>query len=522
MECKLSKEQEGSISKPSLWYLAVYAIYVATGFLGIAFVSFPPGHLTAVWLPSGIAFLAILLLGPVAALPIFLGSLTIKLPYLYDDDKAFLSLLVLTLVAIIETVQPWLAHKLWNKHFQQRGISSGADVLTFFSRIAFASCAVTVWFIVVLFMVTGYLSQEMIQQELIQQEQVLQEMSLFQLWFENTVVITMAHTLGIFLVVALYQSYWLVKQDPWSAKEYKIGLTAITTLLVVCAISFSVTDLTLYLLLPIFLILIIHTGYAGSSVALTLVSIWAIVATANGQGPFVSDDTYISMIHIMMFVLCLGLTMQFSALTLDNLNANKREMVNTIEKRTEELEKKNRQLLELASTDHLTGLCNRRSFEKIANKELERAQRYQTPLSILALDLDYFKQINDTHGHPFGDEVLKAFTNVCLDCLRKTDLMARLGGEEFAVLLPETTEYLATNVGEKLRIAISEINLTTETGEVVTVTCSIGVTTATMQDDNIAMMLHRADEALYDAKKFGRNKVCTYKRLNDSNVKLPL
>ncbi len=503
MECKLSKEQEGSSTPPGLWYLAIYAIYVTTGFLGIAFVSFPPGHLSIVWLPSGIAFLAILLLGPMAALPVLLGSLTIKLPYLYDNDQAALSLFVLTLVAVIETLQGWIAHKFWNKHFQQRGISSGADVLTFFIKVAFAACAITVWPIVLLFMLTGYLSSEV---------------NSLQLGLENIVAITMAHTLGIFLVVALYQSYWLLKQDPWTPKEIKIGISTITVLLIVCAISFSFTEMTLYLLLPIFLVLIIHTGYAGSSLGLTLVSIWTIVATANGSGPFVADDSYLSMIHIMMFVLCLGLTVQFSALTLDNLNASQRDMANTIQKRTEELEKKNRQLLELASTDHLTGLCNRRSFEKIANKELERAQRYQTPLSVLALDLDLFKSINDTYGHPFGDLVLKRFTDVCLDCLRKTDLMARLGGEEFIVLLPETTEYLAENVGEKLRIAISEMELTTAEGQEVSVTCSIGVTTATMQDDNIASMLHRADEALYDAKKFGRNKVCTYKRLQESSL----
>jgi len=507
MECKLSKEQEGSISKPSVWFVAVYAIYIVTGFIGISFVSFPPGHLTAIWLPSGIAFLAILLLGPTALLPVLFGSLTVKLPYLYDNQAPALSLLILTLVAVIETSQGWSAHKLWNKHFQERGIASGGDVLTFLTRVAFPPCAATIAIIVLLLVSVGYIESSL---------------GFIQLWLENTIVISMAHTLGIFLMVALYQSYWLIKQEAWTAKEIKVGLSAIISLLIVCSISFSVTELTLYFLLPLFLILIIHTGYAGSSIGLTLVSFWAIIATANGNGPFVADDSYLSMIHIMVFVLSLGLTMQFTELTLDNLNANKREMVQTIEKRTEELEKKNRQLLELASTDHLTGLCNRRSFEKIANKELERAQRYQTPLSVLALDLDFFKTINDTHGHPFGDEVLRAFTNTCQQCLRKTDLMARLGGEEFVVLLPETTEYLAANVGEKLRAAIAEIKLTSPENVEVSFTCSIGVTTGTMQDENVAMMLHRADEALYDAKKFGRNKVCIYKRMaTEAGVTLP-
>ncbi len=507
MDCKLSQDQKGSISQRSLWFMAVYAIYILAGFIGISFVSFPPGHLSVVWLPSGIAFLAILLLGPTATIPVFLGSLTIKLPFLYQENAAVFSLLILTIAAAIETFQGWYAHKLWNKFFNTKGIDSGSDVLTFFTRVAFLPCIATVWIIVLLFISTGYIKNDM---------------GMWQLWLENTVVITMAHTLGIFLMVALYQSYWLIKQDPWTAKEFKIGLASITALLAICAISFSLTDLTLYLILPVFLVLIINTGYAGSSIALSLISFWTIVATANGHGPFVSTDTYLSMIHIMVFLLCLGLTMQFSALTLDNLNANKRQMVSTIEKRTEELEKKNRQLLELASTDHLTGLCNRRSFEKIANKELERAQRYQTPLSILALDLDFFKTVNDTHGHLFGDEVLQLFTKACLECLRKTDLMARLGGEEFVVLLPETTEYLAANVGEKLREAIESISAISPENIKVSVTCSVGVTTGTMQDENIAMLLHRADEALYDAKKLGRNRVSIYKRMGtDTGVILP-
>jgi diguanylate cyclase (GGDEF)-like protein len=503
MECHPLKSQDGSISSPTIWFVVVYFVYIVSGFLGIYFVSFPPGHLSVVWLPSGIAFLAILLLGPAAVLPVLLGSLTIKIPYLYEQSNPLISTLILSLAAVIETLQAWFANKLWNKHFANQGVSSGSDVLTFFTRVAFTPCACTVWALVLLFISTNYIPNEQ---------------TFLQSWLENTVIITMAHTLGIFLMVALYQSYWLIKQEPWTKKEVRIGISAMISLLFVCAISFSITKLTLYFLLPVFLILIIHTGYAGSSIALTLVSFWTIIATANGSGPFVSEDHYLSMIHIMVFVLCLGLTMQFSALTLDNLNANKRKMVTTIEKRTEELERKNRQLLELASTDHLTGLCNRRSFEKLANKELERAQRYQTPLSLLALDLDLFKRINDTHGHPFGDLVLQTFTQACLESLRKTDLMARLGGEEFVVLLPETTEYLAANVGEKLRSAIESIQLTAPSGQTVSITTSIGVTTGTMQDENIAMLLHRADEALYDAKTFGRNKVSVYKRLNTEHL----
>jgi diguanylate cyclase (GGDEF)-like protein/PAS domain S-box-containing protein len=163
------------------------------------------------------------------------------------------------------------------------------------------------------------------------------------------------------------------------------------------------------------------------------------------------------------------------------------------------------ELVRLATTDGLTGVANRRSFMDLGEREVRRSKRYQSALSVLMLDLDYFKQVNDKHGHAAGDEVLKYVARAVIMTLRETDIVGRLGGEEFAALLPETNGARAMEVAQRLRdkIAASEI----EVGEAaIKVTVSIGVTERREMDD-IASMLKRADDAMYKAKTGGRNQV---------------
>lgn len=163
-------------------------------------------------------------------------------------------------------------------------------------------------------------------------------------------------------------------------------------------------------------------------------------------------------------------------------------------------------LLRLATTDPLTGLNNRRSFEELAEREFKRAKRYGNPLAALMLDIDWFKQVNDTHGHAAGDEVLKAVARVITDTLRETDLAGRMGGEEFAALLPETDARGAHEVAERLRHTLAETGATTG-GTQLHVTASIGLAQRNEADKDLAGLLKRADEALYRAKQSGRNRV---------------
>ncbi len=162
-----------------------------------------------------------------------------------------------------------------------------------------------------------------------------------------------------------------------------------------------------------------------------------------------------------------------------------------------------------AHLDHLTGLPNRRSFMDKSEVELSRAQRYDNTLSILMLDIDHFKQINDTYGHQAGDIVLKSLAMTFQEVLRNVDIIGRLGGEEFAAVLAETGIEKATEVAERLREVIASGEVELSEGNTINYTVSIGITTLIDRNSNIDVLLHEADKALYRAKQSGRNRVCT-------------
>jgi len=160
----------------------------------------------------------------------------------------------------------------------------------------------------------------------------------------------------------------------------------------------------------------------------------------------------------------------------------------------------------LATTDALTGVDNRHQFFSRGSQEFRRALRYKKPLTLLMLDIDYFKSINDSYGHQAGDEVLRELARSASSLLRESDVFGRLGGEEFAVVLPETGLKLGMEVAERLRGRLSEVTVVFEEEEI-SFTVSIGATLARRSDKAIEDVIKRADEALYKAKRMGRNRV---------------
>ncbi len=165
-----------------------------------------------------------------------------------------------------------------------------------------------------------------------------------------------------------------------------------------------------------------------------------------------------------------------------------------------------RELREIADTDDLTGISNRRHFLEIARHELKRAKRFHRSLSVVMLDVDHFKAVNDTRGHAVGDDVLRTLAHTCLKALRDMDVIGRYGGEEFAILLLETDEKQAFKVTERLRKAVQKMAIDTDAGPV-RITVSQGIATATGAESDIPELLARADTALYAAKNNGRNRV---------------
>jgi diguanylate cyclase (GGDEF)-like protein len=153
----------------------------------------------------------------------------------------------------------------------------------------------------------------------------------------------------------------------------------------------------------------------------------------------------------------------------------------------------------------LTGALNRAAFTNELTHELFRAHRYNRPASLLMMDIDFFKQINDTYGHHAGDEALKAFAAHCTRYLREVDLFGRLGGEEFAAFLPETTSEAAATAANRLRGAPETETIPVD-GQELSLRVSIGIS-AVKDSDNIESLMQRADASLYAAKQRGRNQV---------------
>lgn len=165
------------------------------------------------------------------------------------------------------------------------------------------------------------------------------------------------------------------------------------------------------------------------------------------------------------------------------------------------------QSMELAVTDQLTGLHNRRYMRVQLEQFVKRANMGGQPVSVLLCDIDHFKRVNDIHGHSAGDDVLREFGRRLRENIRPMDLACRYGGEEFVVIMPETTQALAHAAGERLRQIIAEMPFPIGRGDELKVTMSGGVSTVTPPEDSIESLLKRADDALYRAKSAGRNLI---------------
>ena len=161
---------------------------------------------------------------------------------------------------------------------------------------------------------------------------------------------------------------------------------------------------------------------------------------------------------------------------------------------------------ELAHKDELTGLSNRRAFFEQGHRAFKQAKRFGHPLSVIMMDVDHFKRINDNHGHWVGDRVLQALAKPLQTLVREIDVVARMGGEEFAFVLPETGLEEAANLAERLRLEIETIEVK-DNDKSIGITASLGVVTRNDEDENLESMLTKADDALYVAKKKGRNQI---------------
>ncbi len=172
------------------------------------------------------------------------------------------------------------------------------------------------------------------------------------------------------------------------------------------------------------------------------------------------------------------------------------------------------QLAQMAFEDQLTGLANYRYFTRRFSEEIKRAERYRDPMSLIIIDIDFFKKFNDTFGHPAGNRALEHVAAILKQEVRETDLVARYGGEEFAIILPQTTKHDANSLGEHLRIRVHSTPFELPEATPQTVNISLGLASFPRDARTAEALLSAADEALYESKKSGRNRLSVFMPAN--------
>jgi diguanylate cyclase (GGDEF)-like protein len=235
--------------------------------------------------------------------------------------------------------------------------------------------------------------------------------------------------------------------------------------------------------------------FAGATIVVTLAS--GLSAHLYGLGGIASESPHVAVI----FILSVSVTAVATAAILQSLTRQVKYTIDRLHNQAERLSM-------LANTDPLTQLANRRHLLNQLDREFDRARRYHRPLSLLYIDLDGFKSINDKFGHLFGDDVLRGVATAMQSVLRTTDLLARIGGDEFAVLMPETSILGAHNVADKLRRALSAFSERLGS-DVPRLSFCAGISTLNAEDDTFEPLLRRADDAQYLAKARGKDRVHT-------------
>lgn len=218
----------------------------------------------------------------------------------------------------------------------------------------------------------------------------------------------------------------------------------------------------------------------------------------NTETDFVTDTSIWEVQHLAISLTSMMRKIKKQQLSLIEFNENLEQKV---QERTDQLNQINAELLKISRRDALTGLNNRLALDEMLRHDFIQYQRSETPYTVMLLDIDYFKEVNDRHGHAVGDSVLKELGKCLSNCMRETDFVARYGGEEFLIILPNTVQY-AFILAEKLRTVIASIDFPT----VGHLTVSIGLSVVEASDQEPEDAVRRADQALYLAKEEGRNQ----------------
>lgn len=251
-----------------------------------------------------------------------------------------------------------------------------------------------------------------------------------------------------------------------------------------------------------------RTDFKCTAIAVALLSFAIVMLVSTGRNPFGALPMSLTILHAQEFIATLSIASMGFAALLARIRNHEHELEARVAQRTDELHVLNQQLAQLSTTDGLTGIANRRHFDEVLALEWARASRTQQPLTLAMLDIDWFKPYNDYYGHPAGDECLRKVSAVLTAQGGRTgDLVARYGGEEFVLIAPGMTGQHALDISQRICQAIQALAIPHASSPLGCVTVSIGIATVIPQATQQAnSLIQLADDALYQAKKQGRNR----------------
>lgn len=452
-----------------LWLLSAALLYVLLGWAGMALLSLEPENLSLLWLPAGIGVL-MWQRAQWRAFPwIFAAS------FLANLDGMMLGRLPQVLLhvgvsALADSLMPWLAATMLQRHLPD-GLNTVKGLFPFVLYVCLLPAALAVLAIALNLAAGAYID-----------------------WSDVPLtarMLLLADSLGVMLVYPIYHAF---RAPTWPQTfDFAWVLVPAVLLLEVIYLAFSSMPGLIHLITPFFLYLALSDRNREMLGLLLLVVVAILYKSTGGLGPFAVGTPSEGLFLLMTFIFVLTLI----ALS---LMLHKRELHNSVTSR--DLWRRR------AGIDELTGLSNRYIFMPILEAELGRTLRHKRPFSLALLDIDHFKQINDSRGHMFGDKVLKALARFMQGEMRTIDVLCRFGGEEFCILLPETSLNFAAYAMERLRESLANEGLDVN-GERMPVTVSIGLVSFSGGGETQEALLKRADELLYSAKRAGRNVLMT-------------
>ena len=462
----------------------IFILYALSSVISLWVAEVNPRPLSLLWLPSGVGIAILLLKGPRPWLIIWLAAFAVNTPYLYMNGLGSLptAFFVGVGVACCSALEALLGYYLFTRLVGLRAFERSRGMFAFALLIGLVPSLIAMFGLSALYLYTNYLPDNS---------------TFTEVWLAYTLANT--HSTIIIAPIAI----GILMQRPAPNRREAKSWLGPGLLLVAVLLATLRAPPTVYLLLPLLVWIALGHSLFGTAIANASCAIILSIFTAYDIGPFVNPDPWQEFLDMLLFNLSTGFTVIFLATQQRNLAVAQQGLERQVQERTAQLQAANLRLAELAGTDELTGAMNRRSFFTQATAELQTSQRHRRPLCAMIVDLDHFKEINDRFGHNAGDITLRTFYRCCREELRQGDLVGRIGGEEFAILLPETDFFHGVQVAEKLRAAVQALHIRRD-DQVIKLTVSIGVAEVCNELD---AALRLADERLYAAKNNGRNQV---------------